>query len=169
MRLLTQLRRWGWLFNPISIYSCDGHRRRPRRVVLEVTNTPWHERHWYVLELDADPEPTTAAAVEVQEFAKAHHVSPFLPMDLTYRLRQTASRGGPHLHVRLEAARCDRVVFVADLDLRRVELTPAHAVTSALRHPLATVAVSATIRRQALALWAKRVPFHRHPSTGRSR
>ena len=50
MRVLTQLRRWGWLFNPLSIYWCDRPDGRPDAVVLEVTNTPWHERHWYVLD-----------------------------------------------------------------------------------------------------------------------
>ncbi len=157
MRLLTQLRRFGWLFNPISIYWCDGVGDEPDVVVLEVTNTPWHERHWYVLEADG------GAGSEVA-FAKDLHVSPFLPMDLTYRLAQTGSRGGPDdLGVHLDARAGERLVFEADLALRRIELTPAHAVASVARHPLATVAVSAAIHRQAVALWAKRVPIHRHP------
>ncbi len=51
VRLLTQPRVLGWLFNPISIYYLyepDG--RTLDAVVFEVTNTPWHERHWYVLD-----------------------------------------------------------------------------------------------------------------------
>ena len=48
IRMLTQVRRWGWLFNPITVYvawnlGTDG----PVALVLEVTNTPWKERHRY--------------------------------------------------------------------------------------------------------------------------
>ena len=68
--------RWGWLFNPITIYWCDARDGSDDIVVLEVTNTPWHERHWYVLD-----------AHHAGPFAKELHVSPFLPMDLTYRLQ----------------------------------------------------------------------------------
>ena len=161
MRVLTQLRRWGWLFNPLSIYWCDGPDGSPETVVLEVTNTPWHERHWYVL----DAQPTVG-------FAKELHVSPFLPMDLTYQLQvDTGPETGPdadqhrpsRLDVRLEARHRDRTVFDAHLALRRIELTPLHGVTTLARHPLATVGVSAGIHRQAGALWAKRVPVFAHP------
>ncbi len=163
MRVLTQLRRWGWLFNPLSLYWCDAPDGTAETVVLEVTNTPWHERHWYVLD-----------ARHADEFAKELHVSPFLPMDLTYRL-QIDSRPGvgvesgpdprrpPRLDVRLQARRQDHPVFDAHLALARIELTPAHAVASLARHPLATVGVSAGIHRQAVALWAKRAAFHPHP------
>jgi uncharacterized protein len=157
MRLLTQLRRWGWLFNPISIYWCDAEDGTPDIVVLEVTNTPWHERHWYVLDAGGDGE-----------FAKELHVSPFLPMDLTYRLQigPEAQPGPAHLDVRLEARRQDHPVFDAHLTLARIELTPAHAVASLARHPLATVGVSAAIHRQAAALWSKRARYFPHPDRG---
>ena len=47
---------WGWLFNPISVYYCyapDG--MTVETVVVEVTNTPWHERTAYVLPGDRVP------------------------------------------------------------------------------------------------------------------
>ena len=48
--MLTQLRTWGWLFNPITIYYCfDRTGTTVARAVVEVTNTPWHERAAYVL------------------------------------------------------------------------------------------------------------------------
>jgi len=156
MRLLTQLRRWGWLFNPISLYWCDRPDGRPDAVVLEVTNTPWHERHWYVLD----------ATEPARDFAKQLHVSPFLPMDLTYRLSVRSdgpAATGPGLDVGIQASRRGQPVFEADLSLARIELTAAHALASLARHPLATVNVSSAIHRQALALWAKRVPFQHHP------
>ncbi len=158
MRMLTQLRRFGWLFNPLSIYWCDGADGSTEAVVLEVTNTPRHERHWYVLD-----------GPRADGFAKELHVSPFLPMDLTYRLRIDRASGGAEAHrpsrleVRLEAQDEGRTVLDTHLDLRRIELTPAHAVASLVRHPLATVGVSANIHRQAGSLWAKRAPVFSHP------
>ena len=72
--ILTNLRSLGWNFNPISLYFFyDGE--HIVNAVAEVTNTPWLERHLYVL------GPPGAV-----EFAKAHHVSPFLEMAGRYRL-----------------------------------------------------------------------------------
>ena len=129
---------------------------RVETIVLEVTNTPWHERCWYVI--DVLPEQPNGP----WEFSKAMHVSPFLPMDLTYRLRSTAPR--ERLTLRLEDRRGDDLVFAADLALRRVELDSRRALGSALRHPLATWQVSAGIYRHAARLWTRRVPIHRHPT-----
>ena len=81
VRMLTQLRTLGWLFNPLTTYYLfepDG--TTLATLVLEISNTPWHERFWYVLDAaDVGPGP--------RPFAKAFHVSPFLPMDLTYQCR----------------------------------------------------------------------------------
>ncbi len=82
--LLANLRTWGWLFNPISLYFCadNGDGRRPGPIsslVAEVQNTPWHERTAYVVGPPGG-----------HRFAKELHVSPFLPMDLDYELRYTA-------------------------------------------------------------------------------
>lgn len=50
IRILTHLRYFGHTFNPISLYYCfDEKDTRVDAVVAEVTNTPWGERHCYVL------------------------------------------------------------------------------------------------------------------------
>ena len=51
IRLLTHLRYFGHCFNPVSFYYCyDAAGERVAAVVAEVTNTPWGERHAYVLD-----------------------------------------------------------------------------------------------------------------------
>ena len=88
--LLANLRTWGWLFNPISLYFCfsaDGP--AVEHLVAEVENTPWHERCQYVV----GPPGT-------HRFAKSMHVSPFLPMEVDYRLRYSAP--GERLVVHLD-------------------------------------------------------------------
>ena len=79
--LLANWRYFGYQNNPIAVYYCyDAAGEKLQYVVAEVTNTPWGERHSYVLEApDADKPLAT-------EFQKALHVSPFNPMNMTYRL-----------------------------------------------------------------------------------
>ncbi len=83
IRLLTHLRTFGHCFNPVSFYYCfapDGEQLEA--IVAEVTNTPWGERHAYVLQA-GDPIPRGG-------FDKALHVSPFMPMDQRYTWRAPA-------------------------------------------------------------------------------
>ena len=95
-------------------------------LVLEVTNTPWGERQWYVF--DARHGRTTART------PKAMHVSPFLPMDVEYRVSWTAP--GADLHLRIEVERAGKQLFFAALALRRVHLDRRHAVALLARYPL---------------------------------
>jgi DUF1365 family protein len=97
---------------------------------------------------------------------KALHVSPFMPMDQTYRLTCTAP--GSRLWLRLETFQDGAdgeptKVFDADLALRREPLTRAFMARRLLDHPFATYKVWLGIHAHAVALAAKRVPFFTHP------
>jgi len=79
VRLLTHLRYCGHCMNPVSFYYCfDETGERVDTVVAEITNTPWGERHVYVLPVDPDQR------VLHFRFDKRLHVSPFMAMDLNY-------------------------------------------------------------------------------------
>ena len=55
IRLLTHLRYFGYCFNPVSFYYCfDEEDRRVETIVAEVNNTPWGERHCYVLPMSEE-------------------------------------------------------------------------------------------------------------------
>ena len=59
VRLLTHLRYFGYVMNPVSFFYCfkaDG--TELQNVVAEVHNTPWNERHCYVLEPHHFSRPT---------------------------------------------------------------------------------------------------------------
>lgn len=156
VRILTQVRTMGWLFNPLTTYYCctpDG--TGIDALVLEVTNTPWKERSWYVLEGD-DVEGRG------RPFDKALHVSPFLPMDLSYRCRATLP--DERLALRLEVSDpAGARVFDADLTGERRSIDARGPHGRAVRHATQTVAVSAGIHLHALALTAKGARFHPHP------
>jgi hypothetical protein len=161
IRLLTHLRTFGWVANPVSFYYVfDAQDRHVETVVAEITNTPWGERHAYVLPVAAAER--QGAQVWRWQFGKAFHVSPFLPMDMDYDWRFTAP--AESLHVHMENHRDGTRQFDATLSLHREPLTGASLARALAFFPLMTVKVSAMIYWQALRLWLKRAPFFTHPA-----
>ena len=153
--VLGHLRRWGWLFNPLCVYYCFDASGRLDQLLLEVRNTPWHERHLYAL-----------AATSPQRFAKEMHVSPFLGMDHDYVVSFSVPE--EHLSLHLGNRRGEERVFDAGLSLRRREISRASLGSLVWRHPWATIGVSAGIYYEALRLVRKLAPFHGHPRRGAS-
>jgi uncharacterized protein len=153
--LLTQLRTWGWLFNPISLYYCfapDGE--TVDAVVVEVTNTPWHEQTTYVL-------PGSGTHVVDKQL----HVSPFLPMDLHHRF--VIGDPGPRLVLGVDDLRGGAVLFAASMVLQRRPVDRRSLGRVLWRFPLMTMRVSWGIYRQALTLRRRGVPVHPHPDRAR--
>jgi DUF1365 family protein len=150
IRMLTHLRTLGHCFNPVSFYYCfeDGGERL-EAVVAEVTNTPWGERHAYVVPEGAG------------RFHKVLHVSPFMAMDHTYECR--AGLPGRALSVHIESRRTGARVFDATLALRRRELTRGTLRRATLRYPLGTMRVLALIYMHALGLRLAGATVYPHP------
>jgi uncharacterized protein len=152
IRVLTQVRSFGHCFNPVSFYYCFDAAGRVQAVVAEVTNTPWGERHAYVL---------PGAGGEV-DFDKVLHVSPFMGMQQRYSARVGAP--GERLLVHIGSRASDTVpTFDATLALRRRELTRRSAARLTARYPLANVRVLALIYSHALRLKLAGAPVYRHP------
>lgn len=163
IRLLTHLRYFGYIFNPVSFYYCfDRSGTRVQTILAEITNTPWKERHAYVLPVSAATRNDTVMRFE---FGKEFHVSPFWPMDMRYDWRLSAP--GEHLRIHMDnLQRKDghtRRVFDATLTLQREEISSASLARVLLKYPLMTVKVSGAIYWQALRLWYRRTPFFTHP------
>ena len=160
VRLLTHLRTFGHCFNPVSFYYCyDATGAHVETIVAEITNTPWNERHAYVL--PAHRSERRGAKLRFR-FGKSFHVSPFMPMEIDYDWRFT--RPGSRLAVHMVNERAGSRLFDATLTLERREITGASLAASLLRYPFATLRVLAAIYWEALRLWAKNVPFHAHPA-----
>lgn len=156
IRLLTHLRCFGLVFNPVSFFFVyDGAGRSVESIVAQVDNTPWGERHLYVLNRGA---PGDALCFE---FDKAFHVSPFMPMQQRYRWR--FSEPGAGLVIHMQNLEDRRVVFDATLSLRRAEWSRAGLVGRVAKTPLVAAKVMGAIYWNALGLWLKGVPFHSHP------
>lgn len=165
IRLLTHLRTWGLGFNPVSFYYCfDASGSQVEHVVTEITNTPWDERHCYVLDAPSERR----SGVATYHLRKSFHVSPFMGMDVDYRWK--FSEPGERLLVHMEnlptgETAADQKLFDATLSLERQgPLSAGALLRNQVRFPAMTAMVMFWIYRQALGLWAKKTPFHAHPA-----
>ncbi|MFL5817427.1 MAG: DUF1365 domain-containing protein [Conexibacter sp.] len=159
VRMLAHLRPLGHCFNPVAFYWCFAPGgERVEAVVAEVTNTPWGERHAYVVEGGGNADHVLESRHE-----KAMHVSPFMPMEMTYRWRiQTPP--GERLAVSIENRDVNgSLVFDAQLALRRRPLTRRTLTRALVRHPAMTLRVLGGIYAQALRLRLRGAPWHAKP------
>jgi len=179
VRLLTGLRYFGHSFNPVSFYYCfDEGGERVDAIVAEVENTPWGERHPYVL-----ARGERRGTVLADDLDKAFHVSPLMGMDQTYSFR--ASEPGESIAVQIESrprrretaktvtqepilrSRGSGKTFDATLNLRRRELSRGTLNRMLARYPAMSLQVVTKIYAQALRLKLKGARYHPHPEAAR--
>jgi DUF1365 family protein len=155
IRLLTQLRTAGYVFNPVSFFYGFATSGALEAVVADVSNTPWNERHAYVL-------PAEGGRVDAR-VRKTFHVSPFQPMSHDYRFgfEPPAAR----LHARIESFAGDERVFDASLELERREIGTTALASALLRFPAMTLQVIAAIYWQAYRLHRLGARVHAHPGS----
>jgi DUF1365 family protein len=158
VRLLANPRYLGVGFNPVSFFFLHGDDGGSvEAVIAEVTNTPWGERHSYVLD-GATRDPSGAIRAG---FEKRMHVSPFQPMEQRYEI--SVSDPGEELRVVIRNLEAGSEVFTATMALRRRELTRARMAGVLLRYPPSTIATLARIYANAVKLRLKGAAFHPHP------
>ncbi|WP_102798259.1 DUF1365 domain-containing protein [Bowmanella denitrificans] len=147
--LLGQLRWFGLYFSPVNFYylrQADGYFSH---VLAEVSNTPWNQRHCYLVDL-ANPIDTV----------KAFHVSPFNPMNMHYQW--TFNQPQHDLKVQISCI-AQKKEFVASLAMTKKALNP-NSLTSVLLSTM-TLKTLAGIYWQALKLLIKGTPVYGHPSS----
>ncbi|MFK7956767.1 MAG: DUF1365 domain-containing protein [Lysobacterales bacterium] len=158
IRMLSNWRYLGHCFNPVTFYYCfDRDGETLSTIVAEITNTPWKERHQYVLPLsECDGHQADFS------FEKKFHVSPFIAMDRQYRWRFTAPTRNHVIH--MDVVDGDDQEFDATMVMKRQPITRRSLNHCLVRYPLMCGKVVAAIHLQALRLWLKKVPVHDHPA-----
>ncbi|MEQ8788842.1 MAG: DUF1365 domain-containing protein [Pirellulaceae bacterium] len=167
IRMLTLLRWFGLYFSPLNVYFCFDEDRPGAdvtAVVAEVSNTPWRERHHYVLDAAASTAHARsgASASHRFQFDKQFHVSPFLDMEQSYRMTISPPRENLTMAIGMER-RSQRLLNVS-MDLGRRPLTRGEMLRSALRYPATPLRILTQIYYQAWRLWRKQCPLYPHPA-----
>lgn len=176
IRMLAHCSYFGICFNPITIYYCfDGP--RVRALIADVHNTPWGRRHQYVLSCEGEDGANRGGAATDQiadftgqnnepsvfTFNKTLHVSPFNPMNVTYRWRSNTPGERLLVHMDLSNDDDEEKFFDATLDLRHQPIEPRTLDALLIRFPVMTAQVVGNIYWQALKLWIKGARFHGNP------
>lgn len=157
--LLANWRYFGLQNNPIACYFCYDQERL-EYIIAEVTNTPWGERHSYVLTVDTD------GSVFSTMFQKELHVSPFNGMQQVYRWFSNAP--GNTLGIKISNLEDGKPMFHACLTLKSVPLTASNGLKLIASYPLETLKVTAAIYWQAFILLLKGLTLQPHPKNNQS-
>jgi len=145
--MLGQVRCFGLYFSPVNFFFCyQGN--EAVYMLAEVRNTPWNERHCYLVDIN-----------EPKQTKKQFHVSPFMDLDMDYRWQIKPPQD--FLKVHIENWKKE-LWFDATLRLKRQTLTNKNIKTVLFQWPLMTFIILKNIYLQAFKLYKKKVPFYSH-------
>jgi len=153
VHLLSQMRTFGLYFSPVNFYYLQQKNGTFSHVLAEVSNTPWNERHCYLVDLATQ-----------QDSPKAFHVSPFNPMDMQYKW--VISQPEQSLQLSLSCHQ-ETKHFVANINMSRIEMNSKNLFNVVVRIPSMTIKTLFGIYWQALKLFIKGVPVYAHPQQGK--
>ncbi len=154
IRLLANLRYFGFIMNPISCYYCFDEKENLQAIVAEVNNTPWNERHGYVLPCKPNKDQQEII------FSKALHVSPFNPMNIEYHWKSNLP--AEDLRIHMQNYREGNIEFDASLVLTRQEITTSRLRRLIIQYPLMTLKVLIAIYWEAAIIFFKKMPVYLH-------
>lgn len=157
IRLLTQPRILGFVFNPVSFWLCENDQGDLFCVIAEVTNT-FGDRHSYLCHND-NLSPISSDVV--MSATKVMHVSPFQPVEGRYRFRFDIQPD--RIGIRIDYDTVGGGV-IATLTGQLAPLTNRGLLTAFVRRPFGSLRVLALIHWQALKLWWKGAPYRTRPT-----
>ena len=155
--MLVQVRCFGVYFSPANFYFCYDENDKCTQMLAEVSNTPWNERHYYLVDLLNKVE---------QVNKKVFQVSPFMDLDMSYFWHVKApSKDNSKLVINIENKRIDVLtgkvdkLFDANLNLEKQSFNQRNLLRVWCQLPVMTIKVVLGIYWQALKLFVKRIPF----------
>lgn len=148
--LLGQLNNLGLYFSPLNLYFViTGD--RCSHILAEVSNTPWNERHYYLL----DKEQKHIIS------PKKFHVSPFFGLNQEYHWDFNIRKD--RINFRIDTYENEKNVFSAGFSGNLIGVKDKKFKLSVIKSPLNVYKIFAGIYFEAFRLWLKRIPFVAHP------
>lgn len=169
--MMCQVRCFGIYFSPANFYFCYDNENNCTQMLAEVSNTPWNERHYYLVDL-----------LEKSVNEKVFHVSPFLELNTDYHWRVKAPKklgdgdivtnSNVMINIKniIKANKggsgdslAKSKVFDATLLMRVKHFNTVEVLKAWCLFPVMTLKIVAAIYWQAMRLFLKKVPFVGHP------
>jgi hypothetical protein len=151
--LLTSLRCFGYVFNPVSFYFCFDGTGRPVCVIAEVNNTFGEMKLYFI-----GPECFQEEAFRLRT-GKYFYISPFTNLDISVDFNLPVP--GERVALRIDDYQDGRRILLTSLTGRSLALTDRNLLRCALRYPFVTLQVIALIHWHGLRLLLKRIPYHK--------
>ncbi|MGB1296692.1 MAG: DUF1365 domain-containing protein [Psychrobium sp.] len=151
--MLVQCRSLGLYFSPVNLFFCFNDDGSCRLMLAEVSNTPWQERHYYLVDVE-QPRLTQ----------KDFHVSPFMPLDMQYKWRVKPPSDKLFVHLEnLDKSPQAAKVFDATMALEKQPMSSLAMIKTWFSLPFAAIKIVSLIYWQALKIFIGGVPFIPHP------
>ncbi len=170
IRLVTNLRIAGYVFNPVSYFLGYDAAGALAAVIAEVNNTYGGSKRYLLGPAERLPASTPGAPPAFRH-VRDLFVSPFLHGPAAYDFHFATPLDGDRLAVRMDVHAGDDAsgprIFVARLEGQRVPLSDRALLGAALRYPLMTAQVIGLIHYQALKLHLLGAPYRRPPTDHR--
>lgn len=149
--LVTNLRTFGYVFNPVSFYFCFDENNSPVCAIAEVGNT-FGELKPYLLRTQNRTETGFRATMQ-----KYFYVSPFIDLDTFFDFQLNIP--GEKLHIVINDYNDGKKIFLSAVTGIRKPLTDARLLWYTIRFPFITLQVITLIHWQALKLYLKKLPY----------
>ena len=149
--MLAQVRCMGIYFSPANFYFCYNQDDVCEQMLVEVSNTPWHERHYYLVDI-------TKRDVCEKEF----QVSPFMDLNMRYHWRVKPPELSNKVLIEIKNYKTHgdmNKVFEVGLAMQPKPLTAQNIFKTWCSLPVMTMKIVTSIYWQALKLFIKRIPF----------
>lgn len=149
--LLGQMSNLGIYFSPLNLYFCYID-EECSYILAEVSNTPWNERHYYLL------DPKNPQIISKKNF----HVSPFFPLEQEYHWQFELSKHKIKFQIDTYQEHC--LVFSAAYTGSLNALKQSKTKFKIVKSPFTVYKIMLGIYFEALRIWLKKIPFIAHPN-----
>ena len=151
--LLAYPRILGYVFNPLSIYTCINEKNQIIAQVYEVHNT-FKQRHFYLT------KDTFSIKNHDKKISKAFHVSPFMSLKGNYKFK--SFKNNKKLSIFIEYFSKKEKLF-ASFIAKKETLSTSRLFLNLLKYPLMTLKVILGIHLEAVFLYIKGIKIFKCP------
>ena len=156
--LLTYPRYLGYVFNPLSVYTCFGINGKILAQIYEVHNT-FKQRHFYLIKNTYDKKNHSL------KVKKAFHVSPFMSMKGSYSFKSFSRRDNISIFINYTS---ENENLIASFTGKSKRLDSLNLIKEFFLLPFMTFKIILGIHFEAIILFLKGIKFHKCPKQNKN-